>query len=122
MSRFSTAAACALALGLVAACSDGAANDRVEDVGDFVRPELGADCGCPGGGTTCDLAACGDRAACVEGTCTITCDTSADCPQSAVCTDGPGGVRGCFWFCSDAGDCPTTTPVCTGSGFGYCEE
>lgn len=101
------------------ACSGG--SDDVGTDARFEAPALGVDCSCPGGGD-CELEACGDRAACTGGTCTIECETSADCPQFAVCTTGANGVHGCFWFCNDAEDCPTTAPTCTGSGFGFCES
>lgn len=102
----------AVVAALSAACSGGSDDSEVDAM--YAAPLLGA---------RCDAATnCGERATCEAGVCTIACDSSNDCPQFAVCTDGPGAVRGCFWFCNSPDDCPTTTPTCSGTGFGHCEE
>lgn len=111
----------ALALVLVAGCFE--ASERLPPESEqYLAAQLGAECGCPGGGDTCELAACGDRAYCGSRRCTIECDTAADCPMFAFCTEGSNGVRGCYYGCQVDEQCPTTTPTCVGSGFGHCEE
>ena len=73
-------------------------------------------------GESCGAAdECGD-ARCISDVCSVSCDSAADCPQFAVCADLESGARGCLWSCSDDSQCPTTTPVCVGSGFGVCRE
>ena len=97
------------ALSMLAACSGGGSADDAP--GFDLRL-----------GETCATAAeCGDSE-CLGDVCSLSCVDSADCPQFAVCTELPEGGRGCLWFCSEDADCPTTTSVCVGSGFGVCRE
>jgi hypothetical protein len=105
---------------LIASCSGGAPAELAPDAG-YSAPALGASCECPEG-ASCELEACGDRAYCGSGLCTIECESSADCPTFAMCTEGSNGVRGCYYGCHVDAHCPTTTPTCVGVGFGHCEE
>jgi len=94
-----------VAVAFLAACSNGPDG-----------PQLGAPCECPGGvGYPCELAGCGDGAACRAGTCAIAC--ADGCPDGAVCVeDGAGGS--CAFPCATASDCPDGLDRCDGTCYG----
>lgn len=86
------------ALAMIAACTSA------------TPPRYGAACECAA--YPCELAGCGDGAACLGGTCAARCAADDDCGAGAVCDVRNGA---CAYACAAATDCPAGLDRCDGA-------